>query len=579
MASAKSFRTAIEFAGKVDSSFMGAVNSVKRSLTSINTAARRTTTAFGAWGKNITGGFRSAMSAVGGFVTSLGGLALGYLGISSIVQVLGDAEERFKAAELSSAKLGAALKNNPILAKQGAKAVQAQQDAIIALAKRMSDASGYSAGIYKNAFATLATYGAGAVEMNKLSGGIANYLAGTKGIKATTEDAVALADKLGKAVTTGKLQRFAQELKMTPKAVKEFGALKTAAERVEYLQKALAGKYGGQSAALLSTDPGKEMAAMNRVNAALTRLGEPVERLHASWLEFAASMVPAITPAIEGVLTAFQKATDLFSKNLNSPEMQSAWNKIGENINKALAPLNRNIGDLIPKSFLEQSDIDAFTNAFAKISEVALSASQAIQNGFAKLQPTLQPVFDAIGYFLKGCDNDVQLLVDSFAAFAKYNFDGLINGINLISNALSGVVTAAKDAIDWLEKLGKMVVNPIINNPAFKPGPAPYGPGNPAPTPGHAAGGVFFHEHLARIAEGGTAEAVIPLRRDARSLGLLDRAQSAIGGQRGSSRPAINITQNLTFNGGDKDVARKVKESLADAMRRAMAEEYRTAFV
>jgi hypothetical protein len=94
------------------------------------------------------------------------------------------------------------------------------------------------------------------------------------------------------------------------------------------------------------------------------------------------------------------------------------------------------------------------------------------------------------------------------------------------------------------------------------------------------AGGLFRTKHLAWIAERGTPEAVIPLRRSAQNLGLLDRANTALGvGSRRQSSP-ITVNAPITINGATDTnrVATTVRESILEAMYRARDEDYRRSF-
>ncbi len=246
MASAKSFKTSIEFGGTVLGSFGSAVNNVKRGLTGIERAAQSVKARTQLLGSSIANGFRSATAAIGRFALAGAGIAMGLIGIQSLSDVLGRAKEAFEAAELSSAKLNAALANNPILAKQGTDAIKAQKDAIVEIAKHYGQITAASTGIYKAGFATLATYGAGAKEIQVLSQGMADYLAQTTGVKTQTEDAVGLADQLGRAVNSGKLDRLTKRFGLGPKDIADWKKLHTAMERVDFLNTRMERKSAGK---------------------------------------------------------------------------------------------------------------------------------------------------------------------------------------------------------------------------------------------------------------------------------------------------------------------------------------------
>ena len=67
----------------------------------------------------------------------------------------------------------------------------------------------------------------------------------------------------------------------------------------------------------------------------------------------------------------------------------------------------------------------------------------------------------------------------------------------------------AKEAADALEReLGKIKPEDIRVNVHWDADPFPYPDPNRTYIPGHASGGVFYDEHLARIAEGGRPEII-----------------------------------------------------------------------
>lgn len=70
-------------------------------------------------------------------------------------------------------------------------------------------------------------------------------------------------------------------------------------------------------------------------------------------------------------------------------------------------------------------------------------------------------------------------------------------------------------------------------------------PGNPGGGAGyvpHAAGGIFDRPHIGLVAEAGVPEAVIPLERSRRSMGLLQQASEAMGVGQPQGFAALNLT-------------------------------------
>ena len=94
------------------------------------------------------------------------------------------------------------------------------------------------------------------------------------------------------------------------------------------------------------------------------------------------------------------------------------------------------------------------------------------------------------------------------------------------------------------------------------------------PVPERATGGIFRKAHLAMIGEAGP-EAIIPLKRSKRSLGLLDEASGALGVR--SLTPTIyrtiNIKPTININGVNPGTAQQVADEIISVVKRAMENE------
>jgi len=95
--------------------------------------------------------------------------------------------------------------------------------------------------------------------------------------------------------------------------------------------------------------------------------------------------------------------------------------------------------------------------------------------------------------------------------------------------------------------------------------------------PGRATGGIFRRAHLAMIGEAGP-EAIIPLKRNKRSLGLLDAAAGAIGVGAAPSLPTIHktivIKPTINITGVDSGTAQKVAGDILSLIKDASEDDY-----
>jgi len=96
-------------------------------------------------------------------------------------------------------------------------------------------------------------------------------------------------------------------------------------------------------------------------------------------------------------------------------------------------------------------------------------------------------------------------------------FDGFVSGIK---NKFSGIM-------DWFKNQAAWLKNMFSGGSASAGGEG--GDGMGSSLPGHATGGIFNREHIARFAEGNKPEAIIPLNKSPQSLALLQQVNQRMG--------------------------------------------------
>ena len=213
---------------------------------------------------------------------------------------------------------------------------------------------------------------------------------------------------------------------------------------------------------------------------------------------------------------------------------------------------------------------------------------------FDRLHQILQDAGDA----LEKIRPDFEKAGEGLAKFAAIDFDALATGLRALGSAtrkvldafggtdkimkrVSGFTGPASSTLGEFHELVEGIIEKkpmgVVNDTAgkflfgpfwdlFRP-PAKEGAQSSdtevQPIPERATGGIFRKAHLAMIGEAGP-EAVIPLKRSKRSLGLLDEAAGAIGVR--SSAPtihrAINIKPTINITGVDSGTAQQVADEI-----------------
>jgi len=96
----------------------------------------------------------------------------------------------------------------------------------------------------------------------------------------------------------------------------------------------------------------------------------------------------------------------------------------------------------------------------------------------------------------------------------------------------------------------------------------------------YATGGIIRKPHLGMVGEAGP-EAIIPLRRSKRSLGLLDTAAGAMGVGASPSSPTIhktiNIKPTINITGVSSGTAQQVVGDILALIKEAAEDDYSTA--
>jgi|GEM_PF-6967733 len=145
----------------------------------------------------------------------------------------------------------------------------------------------------------------------------------------------------------------------------------------------------------------------------------------------------------------------------------------------------------------------------------------------------------AIGYLLVANWETIKTFFINMWNDPASAFDGFVLGIK---NKFSGIMDWFKNQAAWLKNMFS----------GSDGAPSDGGRDGPRATP-HAAGGIFTRPHLGLVAEAGP-EAIIPMNRSSRSMGLLQRANQMMGVQQqptgfAALKPSITSSKSQSSSG------------------------------
>jgi len=195
----------------------------------------------------------------------------------------------------------------------------------------------------------------------------------------------------------------------------------------------------------------------------------------------------------------------------------------------------------------------------------AWAAAQRVLNFVMKANPILRVVMVAIA--LGTAAIWVYKNWDKVKAYFS-NWNGVIDAIG---SFIENVKNLFVPLFNWISDKWNAIKNAFssVSYAGSYPNGAPAMPG----FPGHATGGIFNREHIARFAEGGKPEAAIALDGSRRSKKIWAAAGQALGmgGQRGGTGP-ISITQVFNINGGSQaEVEAGVNQANSNLLRQIEA--------
>lgn len=179
----------------------------------------------------------------------------------------------------------------------------------------------------------LAVYGLRSDQIKKLMPNLNDMIAKEKGLNGTQEDAVAMADVIGKAMNGKTKGLLKYGVSLTAAEEKLFKTMKQE-QRMEFISKKLNESIGGTNKALRETDEGKIVAAKNAWGDMKEEVGKKLLPYLGKFSEWFETKIPAIQ---DFILSLADKVEEMFIKaEPYITQIKAMFGKIFEKVKPAL---------------------------------------------------------------------------------------------------------------------------------------------------------------------------------------------------------------------------------------------------
>lgn len=441
---------------------------------------RKTSNSFSSFGRGLNNKFLSISSSIAKVGVSMAGLA----SFASLGAITAYADKAIASAEKEievQTKLKTILGNVESIKAGGSGAVESASNQLNSYAANLGKVGAVSKGTILNGMQQLATFQLNADQISLLSDGMADLLAQQKGINATGEDAVGIANMIGKAMggNASALSRVGITMSEAEAETIKNG---TAMERAATVAKVLQNNVGGVNKALGETPEGK-IVKTNRQYAAMAKdLGMMLLPIKAKFVETFGAILPIVREKMGGIFSQVTTIMDKLATWFQSNGDQLA-NALGNGLNLAVKAFEilgeavmfflNNANVLVP---LLAAIVAGFT-AFNAITTVVgvFKSFQAATKGAQTTMAALNMVMAAnpavlIALAIAALIALIVVLVmhwDQVKAVATAVWEAIANEVAYVSNVIStfiaGIVAWFSEAWNTIETTVSSVWDSIVS--------------------------------------------------------------------------------------------------------------------
>ena len=301
--------------------------------------ARRTANAINGFGKKMNSVAISAAKFGAGLA------AAGYaMAVAGIKQMADQSVEAAKVQLMAETQLEATLKNVTAITERGADAVAKATAGLKAYAGELQNAGVIGDEVTLSGMSQLAMYQMTDDQIKQVSAGMLDLLAKQKGLNATQEDAVAVANAIGKAYAgdANALSRLKIKLTEAEQNAIKFG---DANQRTAAIAQILQSRVGGVNAALAKTDMGRQQQAMNAYGDMLEEIGKKLIPMKAQlWGVFGAilpKLQGALLPVMDKLYAKFEAAMPQIERMAQKGVFVAHCPNSNTNISSGIAPVRK----------------------------------------------------------------------------------------------------------------------------------------------------------------------------------------------------------------------------------------------
>ena len=221
----------------------------------------------------------------------------------------------------------------------------------------------------------LAVYGLRSDQIKKLMPNLNDMIAKEKGLNGTQEDAVAMADVIGKAMNGKTKGLLKYGVSLTAAEEKLFKTMKQE-QRMEFISKKLNESIGGTNKALRETDEGKIVAAKNAWGDMKEEVGKKLLPYLGKFAEWFETKIPAIQNFILGIADKIQELVTKAEPYIT--QIKDMFGKIFEKVKPALEETWQILSDA---------------------GTVAIDIAQGIINNWDRISPVVYTLVGAIAAY------------------------------------------------------------------------------------------------------------------------------------------------------------------------------------
>lgn len=453
------------------------------------------------FGSGVNNRFLSITNSIGKLGIKLAGLS-SFLSVGAITAYANKAIASAESEIEVQTKLGAILQNVESIKARGPDGYKEAQAALNDYAAGLSKVGVVGKGVILNGMQQLATFQLNEQQISMLSDGMADLLVQQKGLNATGEDAVGIANMIGKAMggNASALSRVGITMSETEAEMIKNG---DAMQRASVIANVLKNNVGGVNKAMAETDIGKQKKAQMQYGAMAKDLGMLLLPIKTKFIGVFAEILPIVREKMKGIFEQVASVMDGLTTwfAANGDALANGLSKALEiavmafrGLGEAVAFFGKYADYIIPilagivAGFVAFNVITKVVTWF-KLIKTAMQGAQVGMAAFNAVMAANPIVLVAIGIaalvalivalvmhwdevkaavisFGQYCGTVIekvkQWFIDLGLAIEQYVTNAIESVIQWFVDLGTAITTAVNDAINWFASLGQAISNAIM---------------------------------------------------------------------------------------------------------------------